>query len=64
MFRTIIGFGLYAIAGALCVIWSIEYFGFNSGDSVHTLLVIAIVLMLVKTSMHLPAATKVKDFEQ
>ena len=63
MIRMVIGSGLYIIAGTSFTIWLIQYFGFNSGDSIHILLVTAIVALLVKTCMHLPTGDREKDLE-
>ena len=39
---------LYIIAVILVIIWAIGYFGYAAGGIIHTLLVIAIVLVLLK----------------
>jgi hypothetical protein len=39
---------LYIIAGLLLVIWGIIFWGFNSSGIVHTLLVAALVIVLVR----------------
>jgi hypothetical protein len=39
---------LYIIALVLVIIWAIGFFGYAAGGIIHTLLVIAIVLVLLK----------------
>ncbi|MCC5923264.1 MAG: lmo0937 family membrane protein [Crocinitomicaceae bacterium] len=39
---------LYTIAIILVTIWAIAYFGYNSRDMVHALLVIALVIVLFR----------------
>jgi hypothetical protein len=39
---------LYVIAVILVIIWAIGFFGYAAGGIIHTLLVIAIVLFLLK----------------
>jgi hypothetical protein len=39
---------LYVIAVVLVIIWAIGFFGYAAGGIIHTLLVIAIVLILLK----------------
>ena len=39
---------LYLIAVILVIAWAIGYFGYGAGGIVHTLLVIAIIVVLLK----------------
>ena len=39
---------LYLIAVILVIAWAIGYFGYHSGGIIHTLLVIAIIVVLLK----------------
>jgi hypothetical protein len=39
---------LYVIAVILVIIWAIGFFGYAAGGIIHTLLVIAIILVLLK----------------
>lgn len=39
---------LYIIAVILVIIWAIGFFGYAAGGIIHTLLVIAIILVLLK----------------
>ena len=39
---------LYVIAVILVILWAIGYFGFAAGGIIHTLLVIAIIIVILK----------------
>lgn len=39
---------LYVIAALIVIIWALIYFGFHSGDEIHILLVVAIIIVLVR----------------
>jgi hypothetical protein len=39
---------LYVIAVILVVAWAIGFFGFNAGGLIHTLLVIALIVILIR----------------
>lgn len=39
---------LYPIALILVVIWAIAYFGYNTGDLIHILIVIAVIAFLFR----------------
>ena len=54
---------LNSIGAILFLIWIIAYFGYNAGDNLHLLLVLAIIPFLLKTLMHLPAKDKSFPFE-
>lgn len=42
-------YSLYVIAGLLIIIWAIVFFGFDSYDYVHLLLVLAGFIILIRT---------------
>lgn len=48
--QTLIKMGniLYTIAAILIIVWAIGYFSYNTGNLIHILLVIAVVVILFK----------------
>jgi hypothetical protein len=45
---------LNVLAGALFIIWIVEYFGYNAGQNIHILPLISMIIMLVKSYVLFP----------
>jgi hypothetical protein len=39
---------LYVVAVVLIIIWLIGYFGFNAGELIHLLVVVAVIIVLFR----------------
>jgi hypothetical protein len=46
------------VAGALLIIWIVEYFGYHSKGNIHILLLLAIILFIGKIVLRIPAKHK------